>query len=196
MMWRLANALHTIELRQQRTEVGRLHFGADGRDETKNISIIHVVLCLQEEGVMLRVASRNGTSVQSGGGGFESLDTGDERLLHAGDRISLLLGMACALILSRRCLSGASKPTDLPDGAYWFVVGGWEVIVIVPYQSIPGIRDAWEKELAGLRVDAAPLTSTDTAVRVDMADLTLPAFDADAYYAGRVAEAEAIPGHW
>ena len=111
--------------------------------------------------------------------------------------------MACAIILSRRCLPGASKPTDLPDGAYWFVVGGWEVIVIVPYQSVPGIRDAWQGELAGLQFDAAPLVSTNTAVRVDMADLRLSlprsadgSFDADAYYAKCVAEAEAIPGRW
>ena len=98
--------------------------------------------------------------------------------------------MACALIFARRCLRGATRPADLPDEAYWFVVGGWEVIVIVPYQSVPGIRDAWRGELAGLRFDAARLVSTDTAVRVDMADLTLPAFDADTYYAGRATEAE------
>ena len=111
--------------------------------------------------------------------------------------------MACAIILSRRCLPGASKPTDLPDGAYWFVVGGWEVIVIVPYQSVPGIRDAWRDALAGLRFDPAPLVSTDTAVRVDMAGLRLSlprsadgSFDADAYYAACVAEADAIPGRW
>ena len=100
--------------------------------------------------------------------------------------------MACALIFARRCLRGATRPADLPDEAYWFVVGGWEVIVIVPYQSVPGIRDAWRGELAGLRFDAARLMSTDTAVRVDMADLTLPAFDADAYYAARAAEAERV----
>ena len=99
--------------------------------------------------------------------------------------------MACAIILSRRCLPGASKPTDLPDGVYWFLVGGWEVIVIVPYQTIPGILDAWRGELDGLRFSAVPLLSTDTAVRVDMADLALPAFDLVAYYEGRAAEAEA-----
>ena len=110
--------------------------------------------------------------------------------------------MACAIILSRRCLPGASKPTDLPDGAYWFVVGGWEVIVIVPYQTIPGIRDAWRDELGGLQHDAAPLVSTETAVRVDVAGLTLSlpgdgSFDAVAYYEGRAAEAEAIlPSGW
>ena len=98
---------------------------------------------------------------------------------------------------------GASRPADLPDEAYWFVVGGWEVIVIVPYQSVPGIRDAWQDELRGLQLDAARLVSTDTAVRVDMADLRLSlprsadgSFDADAYYAACVAEADAIPGRW
>ena len=92
---------------------------------------------------------------------------------------------------------GASRPADLPDGAYWFVVDGWEVIVIVPYQSVPGIRDAWEAELAGLRVDAAPLVSTETAVRVDRADLTLPAFEPIVYYEGRATEAEAVlPNGW
>ena len=112
--------------------------------------------------------------------------------------------MACAIILSRRCLAGASKPTDLPDGVYWFLVGDWEVIVIMPYQSVPGIRDAWRGELAGLRFDAARLMSTDTAVRVDMADLTLSlpssgdgSFDAIAYYEGRATEAEAVlPRGW
>ena len=98
--------------------------------------------------------------------------------------------MACALIFARRCLRGATRPADLPDEAYWFVVGGWEVIVIVPYQSVPGIRDAWRDALAGLRFDPAPLTSTEKAVRVDMADLRLSlpgdgSFDAVAYYAGR-----------
>ena len=114
------------------------------------------------------------------------------------------MGMACALIFSRRCLPGASKPTDLPSGVYWFLVGGWEVIVIVPYQSVPGIRDAWQGELAGLQHDAAPLVSTDTAVRVDMAGLRLSlprsadgSFDAVAYYEGCAAEAEAIlPAGW
>ena len=110
--------------------------------------------------------------------------------------------MACALIFCRRYVLGASEPADLPDGAYWFVVGGWEVIVIVPYQSVPGIRDAWRGELAGLRFDAAPLVSTERAVRVDMADLTLSlpgdgSFDAVAYYEGRAVEAEAIlPSGW
>ena len=105
--------------------------------------------------------------------------------------------MACALIFARRCLRGATRPADLPDEAYWFVVGGWEVIVIVPYQSVPGIRDAWRDALAGLRFDPAPLVSTDTAVRVDMADLALPAFERVAYYEGRAAEAEAIlPNGW
>ena len=105
--------------------------------------------------------------------------------------------MACALIFARRCLRGATRPADLPDEAYWFVVGGWEVIVIVPYQSVPGIRDAWRGELAGLRFDAARLVSTDTAVRVDMADLALPAFERVAYYEGRVAEAEdVLPNGW
>ena len=117
--------------------------------------------------------------------------------------LSLILGMACALIFARRCLRGATRPADLPEGAYWFVVGGWEVIVIVPYQSVPGIRDAWQDELRGLQLDAARLVSTDTAVRVDMADLRLNlpktgdgSFDADAYYAACVEEAQAIPGHW
>ena len=111
--------------------------------------------------------------------------------------------MACAIILSRRCLFGASKPTDLPNGVYWFLVGDWEVIVIMPYQSVPGIRDAWQDELRGLQLDAAPLVSTVTAVRVDMAGLRLSlprsadgSFDADAYYAGCVAEADATPGRW
>ena len=105
--------------------------------------------------------------------------------------------MACALILSKRWLPGASRPADLPDEAYWFVVGGWEVIVIVPYQSVPGIRDAWQDELCDLQLDAAPLVSTETAVRVDMADLALPAFERVAYYEGRAAEAEAIlPNGW
>ena len=67
--------------------------------------------------------------------------------------------MACAIILSRRCLPGASKPTDLPDGVYWFLVGGWEVIVIVPYQSVPGIRDAWQDELRDLHDPAAEQTT-------------------------------------
>ena len=92
---------------------------------------------------------------------------------------------------------GASRPTNLPPGAHWFVVGDWEVIVIMPYQSVPGIRDAWQDELRGLQLDAAPLVSTERAVRVDMADLTLSlpgdgSFDADAYYAARAAEAEAV----
>ena len=94
---------------------------------------------------------------------------------------------------------GASRPTNLPLGAHWFVVGDWEVIVIMPYQSVPGIRDAWQDELRGLQLDAAPLVSTETAVRVDVAglQLSLPrsadgSFDADAYYAGRAAEAEAV----
>ena len=106
--------------------------------------------------------------------------------------------MACAIILSRRCLAGASKPTDLPDGVYWFLVGDWEVIVIMPYQSVPGIRDAWQDELRDLQLDAAPLVSTDTAVRVDMADLALPAFERVAYYEGRVAEAASavLPNGW
>ena len=106
--------------------------------------------------------------------------------------------MACALILSKRWLPGASRPADLPDEAYWFVVGGWEVIVIVPYQTIPGILDAWRGELDGLRFSAVPLLSTDTAVRVDMADLALPAFERVAYYEGRVAEAASavLPNGW
>ena len=111
--------------------------------------------------------------------------------------LSLIMGMACALIFCKPHVFGASEPADLPDGAYWFVVGGWEVIVIAPYQSVPGIRDAWEAELAGLRFDAAPLVSTEKAVRVDMADLALPAFERVAYYEGRVAEAEAVlPRGW
>ena len=107
--------------------------------------------------------------------------------------------MACALIFARRCLRGATRPADLPDEAYWFVVDGWEVIVIVPYQSVPGIRDAWRGELAGLRVDASPLVSTEKAVRVDMADLRLSlpktgdgSFDADAYYARCATEVENV----
>ena len=92
---------------------------------------------------------------------------------------------------------GASRPTNLPLGAHWFVVGDWEVIVIMPYQSVPGIRDAWQDELRDLQLDAAPLVSTETAVRVDMADLTLPAFEPVAYYEGRAAEAEAVlPNGW
>ena len=106
--------------------------------------------------------------------------------------------MACALIFCKRHVLGASRPADLPDEAYWFVVGGWEVIVIVPYQSVPGIRGAWRRELAGLRVDAAPLVSTETAVRVDIAGLRLSlpktgdgSFDPRAYYAARVEEGPA-----
>ncbi len=118
--------------------------------------------------------------------------------------LSLIMGMACALIFCKPHVFGASEPADLPDGAYWFVVGGWEVIVIAPYQSVPGIREAWKGELDGLRVDAAPLASTETAVRVDMAGLRLSlpksadgSFDAVAYYEGRAAEAEAVlPNGW
>lgn len=99
--------------------------------------------------------------------------------------LSLIMGMACALILSRRREPGAAEPVDLPAGACWFVVGGWEVIVMMPYQSVPGIREAWQAELAGLRDDAAPLVSMDTTVRVNVADLRLPPFDARIYYEAR-----------